>query len=127
MSKSLQEVMGDIDRWEGEVVEFVKFGGAPLPEMTKVIAAMGMLPSTTPTNVKMCLKDVEILEKFKGTLRENIQFLSDFGGLKSPGAHIVEDLLGPNPADPIHIPLHTQQLHCCYLFSQSANTPPFVA
>ena len=77
------------------MTEFVNFGGTPLPEMTKVIAAMGMLPSTTPTNVKMCLKDVETLEKFKDTLMENIQFLKDFGGLKSPGAHIVEDPLGP--------------------------------
>ena len=97
MSRSLQHVMEDIDTWEGQLTEFVAAGGAPLPEMTKVISAMGILPKDTPTYVKMCLKDIEDLESFKDALRQNIQFLNDFTNRGNPGAHVLEDPSGQMP------------------------------
>ena len=103
MSKNLQEVMADIDTWEGHLTEFVACGGPPLPEMTKVISAMGILPKDTPTYIKMCLKDVEDLESFKDSLRQNIQFLNDFSGRGSP-AHVVETPGMPRPGGAIDVP-----------------------
>ena len=97
MSRGLQHVMEDIDAWEGQVTEFVAAGGAPLPEITKVISAMGILPKDTPTYVKMQLKDIEDLESFKDNLRQNIQFMNDFTNRGAPGAHLLEDPRSPMP------------------------------
>ena len=79
-SKRLADVLGDIDRWEGMLVEFYRCGGAKLHDKTKVIVAMKMLPPNTPASLKMALKGIHCFETFKDELRQNIKFLEDFSG-----------------------------------------------
>ena len=58
-------------------------------DKTKIIVCLSMLPQTTPSSLKMALKDLREFEAFKDELRSDIKYLQDFGGLAS--AHILGD------------------------------------
>jgi hypothetical protein len=75
----LSEVSPAIIRWEGELKDYYKSGGDVMPDRTKIINAMGMLPPTTPGSLKLALKGMTDFEAFKEELDEQIRFLEDFG------------------------------------------------
>ena len=96
-SNRLSDVMEDIDQWENSLAEFEMIGGAPMHEQTKIVCAFGMLPKDTPPSIRLALKDVEHLEALKDTLRSNIQYLSDYAGVREVCAHIAANPSGPTP------------------------------
>ena len=55
-----------------------------MPDGTKVIIAMGMLPLSTNPSVRLALKGIRDYASFKDTLRENVRFLEEHGGAAIP-------------------------------------------
>ena len=74
-SRRLGDVLSDLDKWEGTLNEFYQCGGAPIPEATKVMIAMGTLPASTSSSIRLALKGIYNYASFKDTLRDNIRFL----------------------------------------------------
>ena len=62
-----------------------------MPDKTKIINVMGMLPASAPGTLRLALKGMTNFEAFKDELEEQIRFLEDFGGAGTGrGAHVVE-------------------------------------
>ena len=74
-SKRLGEVLPDIDKWEGALNSFYRLGGTTIPDMTKVMIAMGTLPARTNTSIRLALKGITDYAVFKDTLQDNVRFL----------------------------------------------------
>ena len=90
-AKNPGEVMEAIDNWEGIEREYYRCGGPMIDEMTRVVIVMKILPPQTPAHLKLSLRKITEYEDLKDEVRANIRFLEDHGGLKSAGAHVVED------------------------------------
>ena len=71
----LAQVAPAIIRWEGELKEYYKAGGDPMPDKTKIINAMGILPASAPGSLRLILKGITVYENFKYELDEQIRFL----------------------------------------------------
>ena len=99
VSARLADVMEDIDKWEGKLIEYYKCGGDVLSDKTKKIVVLKMLPPNTPSSLKMALKGIGDFETLKDELRNNIKYLQDFGGLTGAAAHLAHDAAAPSPMD----------------------------
>ena len=80
-----------IAKWEGELKEYYKAGGDNMPDKTKIINVMSMLPSNAPASMRLALKGIDSYLRFKDELEEQVRFLEDFGGpsrlgSRAPGA-----------------------------------------
>ena len=53
-SRWLNELMCDLDRWEGKLTKYYRCRGAMAPDGTKVLIAMGMLPANTSPVSSWC-------------------------------------------------------------------------
>ena len=101
-SKRLGDVMDDIEAWEGRLLDYYKCGGDHMSDKTKIIVCLRMLPPTTPSSLKMALKDLKDFEVFKDELRNNIKYLQDFGGLAA--AHLMGEEEASSLGDPAPAP-----------------------
>ena len=90
-SRRLGDVLSDLDKWEGTLNEFYQCGGAPIPEATKVMIAMGTLPASTNSSIRLALKGIYNYASFKDTLRDNIWFLEEHGGTSGGQANLLQD------------------------------------
>ena len=61
-----------------------------MPDGTKVIIAMGMLPLSTNSSVRLALKGLRDYASFKDTLRENVRFQEEHGGGGYGSANLVD-------------------------------------
>ena len=66
-----------------------------MPDGTKVIIAVGMLPMRTNPSVRLALKGIRDHASFKDTLRENVRFLEEHGG----GGHRSANLMDQHAAE----------------------------
>ena len=99
VSHRLTDVMDDVDKWEGQLLEYYKCDGDALSDKTKKIVVLKMLPPNTPSSLKMELKGIQDFETFRDGLRNNIKYLQDFGGLSGAAAHMAQAADAPNPMD----------------------------
>ena len=67
------------DGWEGPLTEYYKCGGPVVPDVTKVLIAMGVLPSSTNASVRLALKGINVYATFRDTLHENVRFFEERG------------------------------------------------
>ena len=51
-SRRLGDVMSEFDQWEFKLNKYYRCGGATMPNGTKAIIAMGMLPMSTNPSVR---------------------------------------------------------------------------
>ena len=58
-----------------------------VPDGTKVLIAMGMLPTSTSPSVKLALKGIRDYTTFTDALRDTARFLEEHGGPGGSGAH----------------------------------------
>ena len=84
----------DVEKWEGQLREDYQCGGPTIPEGTKVLIAMGILPASTGASIRFALKGINDFAQFKDTLRDNIRFLEEHGGTWGSHAHILQDAQG---------------------------------
>ena len=61
-----------------------------MPESTKVIIAIGMLPLSTNPSVRLALNGIRDYAGFKDTLRENVRFLAEHGGCSHASTNLVD-------------------------------------
>ena len=66
-SRRLGDVLTDIEKWEGQLREYYQCGGAVIPDGTKVLIAMGMLPANTNSSIRLALKGINVFASFKDT------------------------------------------------------------
>ena len=64
-SRKLQDVMTDLDNWEGQLREYYECGGDTIPDKTKVVIAMGKLPANTPSSLRRALRGITDYSTFK--------------------------------------------------------------
>ena len=61
---------------------------------------MGMLLANTNSSIRLALKGISNLARFKDTLRDNVRFLEEHGGSAGSHAHLLQDSHGnlyPHP------------------------------
>ena len=92
-SRRLGDVLTDIEKWEGQLREYYQCGGAVIPDGTKVLIVMGMLPANTNSSIRLALKGINVFASFQDTLRDNARFLEEHGGSAGP-AHLLQDSFG---------------------------------
>ena len=90
-SRRLADVMMNIDTWESHLREYYECGGDAIPDKTKIVIAMGMLPPTAPASLRRALRGITEFDAFKHELRGEIKFLEDYGGLPGGGANVLHD------------------------------------
>ena len=88
-SKRLGDVLHDLDAWEGRLNEFYRCGGETIPDGTKIIIAMSILPSNTDTSIVLALKNIRGYAEFKDAIRDNVRFISEHTQRGAP-SHVVE-------------------------------------
>ena len=55
-SRKLGDVLSDLDNREGQLAEYYKCGGPVVPDGSKVLIAMGMLPPSTNASARLALE-----------------------------------------------------------------------
>ena len=60
----------------------------------KVMIAVGALPTSTNSSIRLALKGIYNYASFKDTLRDNIRFLEEHGGTSGAQAHLLQDSHG---------------------------------
>ena len=89
-SKTVKDVIQDLNIWEDELAEYYRCGGEHLTELTKLRTAHKMLPDSTPSSVRLSVKNCVSYDTFKKELRTTLRYLEDYGGMKGATAHMVE-------------------------------------
>ena len=91
-SRHLADYEADLDKWENELEEYYKCGGAVMHDQTKLLTAKDMLPEATDAAVHLATKDATTYDGFRATIRTSIQYLIDHGKVKrSAAAHVLEE------------------------------------
>ena len=90
VSKRLTDMETDLNKWEYDLAEYIRCGGEPMAEMTKVRTAKDMLPTDTNASVHLSLKDVITYDAFRDTLRATVQYLVDHGAIRAAPVNVIE-------------------------------------
>ena len=91
-AEHLADYEADLDKWENELEEYYKCGGAVMHDQTKLLTAKDMLPEATDAAVHLATKDATTYDGFRATIRTSIQYLIDHGKVRrSAAAHVLEE------------------------------------
>ena len=91
VSKNVNEVLHDLNAWEGQLEEYHRCGGGRLDERTRLLSAHSMIPHDTNPSIKLSVKKALTYEDFKRELRTTLNYLDSFNMARGPGAHMVGD------------------------------------
>ena len=88
----MNDVLHDLDVWEGGRDEYYRCGGETLSGMTEIMTAHKILAAATPSSYRLRLNECRSFAAFKKELRDTMRYLED-SGTRTTGAaaHMLEE------------------------------------
>ena len=82
-SKSLNDLLHDLNVWEGERDEYYRCGGDRLSDRSEIMTAHKLFPANTPESYRTAVRYCRSFDEFKRELRDTMRYLEDSGGKRT--------------------------------------------